>query len=204
MSLNILHDLNNSNTNLLPYDGEVCYYGQIYTEQTAIQYYNSLLNSISWQNDSVKIFGKTHIMKRKMAWYSIDNQSYTYSGATKVSLPFTNELSKIKNKIEKLSNETFNSCLANLYHDGHESMGWHADNETEIVKNSAIASVSFGAERYFHLKHKSTKELLKFKLETGSLLIMKGTIQENWLHSMPKSMKIVSPRINLTFRKMIT
>ncbi len=202
MNSNNLFDFNNEHNNLLPYDGEVNYYGQIFTDDIAIQYFNSLLNNIHWQNDSVKIFGKTHITKRKMAWYSIDNQSYTYSGATKNALPFLVELFEIKNHIEKLTDETFNSCLANLYHDGQEGMGWHTDNEAEIVKYSAIASISFGAERYFHLKHKATKELFKFKLETGSLLIMKGETQENWLHSMPKSMKIVSPRINLTFRKL--
>lgn len=201
MSLNLFNFKNELN-NLLPYDGEVNYYGKIFQDEIAVQYFNSLLNNIAWENDSVKIFGKTHITKRIMAWYSIDNQSYTYSGSKKASLPFTIELSEIKDIIENLTNETFNSCLANLYHDGQEGMGWHADNEVEIVKNSAIASISFGAERYFHLKHKSTKELLKFKLESGSLLIMKGTTQENWLHSIPKTTKIESPRINLTFRKL--
>ncbi len=189
--------------NLLPYHGEVNYYGKIFEEETANQYFNLLFEKAAWQNDEVKIFGKTHITKRKMAWYSAVNQSYSYSNTTKVGKIFFEELITIKQKIELITNEKFNACLLNLYHNGTEGMGWHSDDEKEIEPNSAIASISFGAERYFNFKHKTSKETLKFNLENGSLFVMKGETQKNWLHSLTKALKITAPRINLTFRKMI-
>lgn len=188
--------------NLLPMDGEVVYYGNIYDRIEADLYFKKLLNDIKWEHDEVKIFGKTIITARKMAWYSIDSKPYSYSNATKHPNTFTDTLLDIKEKVEMISEEKYNSCLLNLYHNGTEGMGWHADNEKEIVPNSAIASLSFGAERFFSFKHRATKETLKFNLQHGSLLVMKGETQSKWLHSLPKSVKIISPRINLTFRKM--
>jgi alkylated DNA repair dioxygenase AlkB len=193
---------NDSKTNLLPFDGEVYYYGEIFDFKQSQDYFDILLKTINWENDVVKIFGKTHITKRKMAWYSLENKEYTYSNSTKTANKFTKELSEIKLKIEELTNEKYNSCLLNLYHNGEEGMGWHADNEPEIEKYSAIASISFGVERAFSFKNKQTKETIKLNLENGSLLVMKGLTQENWLHSLPKSVKANSARINLTFRKM--
>jgi alkylated DNA repair dioxygenase AlkB len=188
--------------NLLPYDGEVNYYGKIYDTDSSNILFEKLLQTINWQNDEVKLFGITHITARKMAWFSENNRPYKYAGRMKYAAPFTKELLDIKTKVESLTGETYDSCLANLYHTGQEGMGWHADNEAEIVKNSAIASISLGAERMFHFKHRSENEKLKFNLENGSLIVMKGAIQQHWLHAMPKSMKILTARINLTFRKM--
>ena len=63
--------------------------------------------------------------------------------------------------------------LLNLYRNGKDSNGWHADNETELGINPIIASISLGEERFFHLKHRKYKEQrLKIKLKHGSLLIM--------------------------------
>jgi len=92
----------------------------------------------------------------------------------------------------------------NLYHDGNEGMEWHSDDEESIEDNSPIASVSFGAERKFSLKHKQSNETISVLLEHGSLLLMKDATQKNWLHSLPKSRKITRPRMNLTFRRMVT
>jgi len=107
---------------------------------------------------------------------------------------------EIKDKIELAANCSFNSCLLNLYHSGKEGMGWHADDEPEMKRNGAIGSLSLGATRKFSFKHKQTKEKVDILLENGSLLLMLDDTQQNWLHSLPKSLKITEPRINLTFR----
>lgn len=193
---------NNPEQNLLPNDGEAYYFGKIFDFEQSRHYFEALLKSINWENDVVKIFGKTHITKRKMAWYSTENKPYTYSNNTKTANHFSKELLEIKTKIEELTHEKFNSCLLNLYHSGEEGMGWHADNEPEIEKFSAIVSISFGVQRAFAFKNKESKETIKLILENGSLLIMKGLTQEKWLHSLPKTAKANSARINLTFRKM--
>ena len=189
--------------NLLPKNGEVIYYGKIMNQQEADFCFSRLMRDIEWKNDEVKIFGKQIITKRKVAWYADGGVSYTYSNSTKTGLNWTKELLKLKTIIEKITKETYNSCLLNLYHDGDEGMGWHSDNENSIVKHSAIASVSFGAERKFVLKHKVTAETFSQYLADGSLLLMKGETQSYWLHALTKTKKVKSPRINLTFRKMV-
>ena len=115
----------------------------------------------------------------------------------------TPELATLKLLVEKLTNNSFNSCLLNLYHDGNEGMAWHSDDEKSLGKDSTIASISLGAEREFRLKHKRGEEKISVRLENGSLLVMKGSTQSHWLHCIPKSKKITTPRINLTFRSML-
>ncbi len=189
--------------NILPFDGEAVYFGQIFEYKKIQNYLTKLMENIQWANDEVFLFGKKIITARKVAWYGENNLEYVYSNAKKIALPFTPILLEIKAKIEEITNETYNSCLLNLYHNGSESMGWHADNETTIEKNSSIASISFGAERKFCFKHKSKNERIEMVLENGSLLLMKGQTQSHWLHALPASKKILTPRINLTFRKMV-
>lgn len=184
-------------------DGLVIYYGKVIDNDKAEQYLQSLLNTIEWKNDEAIIFGRHIITKRKVAWYGDDGYSYKYSGTTKQALTWTPELLEIKKLTEQLTGELFNSCLLNLYHDGNEGMAWHSDDERSLGKDSTIASLSFGAERKFSLKHRITKESHSVMLENGSLLIMKGATQTNWLHSLPKSKKITAPRVNLTFRRMV-
>ena len=189
--------------NLLPKNGEVIYYGKIMDQQEAEILFLKLMLDIEWKNDEVKIFGKQIITKRKVAWYADGGVSYTYSNTTKAGLNWTKELLKLKTLVEEITKESYNSCLLNLYHDGDEAMGWHSDDEKSIVKDSAIASVSFGAERKFVLKHKSTSEIVSQYLADGSLLLMKGETQTYWLHALTKTKKVKTPRINLTFRKMV-
>lgn len=189
--------------NLLPYDGETLYFGTIIEIEKATEYFNVLLNDIEWKNDEAKIFGKHFITKRKAAWYGDKPFEYTYSNTTKRALPWTPELLKIKKRAENISGTKFNSCLLNLYHSGDEGMSWHSDDEKILGKNTTIASVSLGAERKFAFKHKITKETIAINLENGSLLVMKGQTQSNWLHSLPKTKKIQHARINLTFRTVI-
>jgi alkylated DNA repair dioxygenase AlkB len=189
-----------STKNLLPKDGEVYYYGTVVTSEKAHHYYQKLLDTIDWKNDESVIFGKRIITKRKVAWYGSKPFEYTYSKVTKKALLWTPELLEIKKLAELHSGETYNSCLLNLYHDGSEGMSWHSDGEKDLKKNGAIASMSLGAERKFALKHIETKKVVNIYLENGSLLVMKGITQSHWLHRLPPTTKVLTPRINLTFR----
>ncbi|MFP9099699.1 alpha-ketoglutarate-dependent dioxygenase AlkB family protein [Flavobacterium sp. RHBU_24] len=186
--------------NLLPYDGTVNYYGHIMLLAQANHYRDALLNTIEWRNDEAVIFGKLIITKRKVAWYGDRPFEYTYSNTTKHALPWTPELIELKRLAEEVTRETYNSCLLNLYHDGNEGMAWHSDAEKDLKKNGAIASLSFGAERKFAFKHKADKSVVDVFLEHGSLLVMKGTTQTHWLHRLPPTKKVSTPRVNLTFR----
>jgi len=189
--------------NLLPFDGIVNYYSPLLSQSNAQKYLTDLLKTIIWKNDEAIIFGKHFITKRKAAWYADNNYSYTYSNTTKQALPWTQELFELKKLVEKTSGAKFNSCLLNLYHDGNEGMSWHSDDEKALGKNTVIASLSLGAERKFSFKHKITKQAVSIILQNGSLLVMKGTTQSNWLHSLPKTTKVKTPRVNLTFRTIV-
>lgn len=190
--------------NILPYDGEVLYYGHLLTEAQAMHYYNVLLDEIHWQHDEAVIYGKRIVTKRKVAWYGDERYDYTYSRTTKTALPWTTALIELKEMVEKTCNCKFNSCLLNLYHDGDEGMAWHSDDEKALGKNTVIGSLSLGAVRKFSFKHKQTGEKKEIILDNGSLLSMQGTTQTHWLHRLPKSTKIKHPRINLTFRTIVS
>lgn len=188
--------------NYLPYEGIVHYCPAIISINEAINYTNILFNEIAWKNDEAVIFGKHIITKRKVAWYGNEGLSYTYSNITKVALPWTENLLSLKKIVEEKAGVLFNACLLNLYHDGNEGMAWHSDDEKELIQNGCIASLSLGAERKFMLKHKERKDTISIVLENGSLLIMKDQTQTHWLHQLPKTTKVKTPRINLTFRIM--
>ena len=198
--MELFENIADPHKNLLPQDGTVNYYGKILEEEKANQFYLKLLNEIEWRNDEAVIFGKKIITKRKVAWYGDENFEYTYSNSTKKALKWTPELLELKKLTEEKTGEKFNSCLLNLYHDGNEGMAYHSDGEKDLKKNGAIASLSFGAERKFSFKHKTTKEKVELTLANGSLLVMKGETQKFWLHRLPPTKKIFTPRINLTFR----
>ncbi|MBU2893030.1 alpha-ketoglutarate-dependent dioxygenase AlkB [Colwellia sp. D2M02] len=193
--------------NLLPYDGEVNYYGEVIALEQAEHYFSALLKLLAWQCDQAMIFGKLIETKRKVAWYAdtLNGQAfeYTYSNITKRSLPFPDELLALKNLVEVETGEQYNACLANLYHNGEEGMAWHSDGEKDLKEQGAIASLSFGAERKFAFKHKQTKEVVALPLRAGSLLVMKGITQKHWLHRLPPTKKVHTPRINLTFRTIV-
>jgi alkylated DNA repair dioxygenase AlkB len=195
---------NDSRTNLLPYGGSVHYYGKIFSTIKSDIYLTNLLENIEWKNDEAMIFGKHIITKRKVAWYADDPFEYTYSKITKKALAWTNDLIELKKIVETETNETYNSCLLNLYHNGNEGMAWHSDGEKDLKKNGAIASLSFGAERKFGFKHKTTSETFMMQLEHGSLLVMKDETQSNWVHRLPPTKLIQTPRVNLTFRSIVS
>lgn len=201
--MNLFSNLTNPDINLLPADGIVNYYGPVLDHSKAQFYYDTLFKNIEWKNDEAVIFNKHIITKRKAAWYGDSNYAYTYSNTTKYALPWTEELLQLKVIAETLTQAAYNSCLLNLYHNGDEGMAWHSDDEKTLGKNMAIASFSFGAERKFSFKHKQTQQTISVILENGSLLVMKGTTQTNWLHRLPPTKKVHEPRVNLTFRTII-
>ncbi len=192
-----------STTNILPYDGETIYHGLVLSKDQCNYYYENLLSEIPWENDQAVIFGKHYITKRKVAWFGDREFSYTYSGVTKNAHIWAPELLKLKKIVEEISNETYNSCLLNLYHNGSEGMAWHSDGEKTLKENGAIASVTLGAVRKFSFKHKESKQRIDINLENGSLLVMKGSTQKHWLHRLPLTKKVHTPRINLTFRTIV-
>lgn len=198
--MDLFNDLFTGTENLLPQDGTVNYFGQIMSDEEAYNYYTVLLDEIEWKHDQAIIFGKLIETKRKIAWYGDFPFAYTYSKITKTALHWNETLLKLKKIVEQKTNETYNSCLVNLYHDGSEGMAWHSDGEKQLKRHGAIASLSFGAERKFGFKHKETKEVVSLNLASGSLLVMKDETQDYWLHRLPPTKKVNSPRINLTFR----
>lgn len=195
-----LNALNDPSINLLPQDGIVNYYGPLISPHTANNYFQQLSGQIEWKHDEAVICGKRIVTRRKVAWYGNRSFKYTYSSTTKEALPWIKALLELKQLAEDSTNESFNSCLLNLYHNGDEGVSWHSDAEKELKRNGAIASLSLGAERKFSFKHKQSKETVSVILEHGSLLVMKGATQKYWLHRLPPTKKIHRPRINLTFR----
>lgn len=192
-----------SPANLLPKDGEVYYLNNVFSGEICEDLFQKLMTSVSWQQDQLYMFGKLITTSRKVAWIGDPNCSYTYSGVKKLPQPWTSELLLIKDKAQVLAQCEFNSCLLNLYHNGDEAMGWHSDDEVELDPLAAIASISLGSERKFAFKHKLDKTGVSLFLENGSALIMHAPTQEFWNHSLLKTKKPVSQRINLTFRKIL-
>lgn len=186
--------------NLLPRDGVVTYHGPIMTSGEADRFFDTLMSEVAWRHDQAMMFGKVIVTKRKVAWYADWPASYTYSKITKTALPWTDTLLELKELVQRHSEEEYNSCLLNLYHDGSEGMAWHSDAERDLKRDGAIGSLSLGAERKFALKHKQSNETVSKVLEHGSLLVMKGTTQTHWLHRVPPTKTVLRPRINLTFR----
>ena len=183
-------------------DAQLRYEPHFLDATAADRLFNHLLAQVKWKEDHIRIFGKTYLQPRLTALFGEQGKSYTYSGIQMLPTAFTPSLLDLKKKIEDLSGEHFTTCLLNLYRDGQDSNGWHADNEKELGDQPFIASVSLGASRTFHLKHREDRSLrFRMQLEHGSLLLMGGAMQEYWLHQIPKTRKSVGKRINLTFRK---
>lgn len=190
-----------SSINLNLKDADVIYYPNFLNTNEADKYFKSLIDSINWRQDKITVYGKTHLQPRLTAFYADNKSTYKYSNIIMNPYPFEGFLLEIKNKIETELKIKFTSCLANLYRDGSDSNGWHADDEKELGVNPIIVSISLGAERLFHLKHKTDKsQKIKLNLKHGSLLLMQGETQHNWLHQIPKTKKDIGKRINLTFR----
>ncbi len=183
-------------------DAEVIHIQKFFSPKESKRLYNNLYDTIAWQQDQIKIFGKLIDLPRLTAWIGEEDELYTYSGIAMQPQPWNKALLFIKKRIEKEADVVFTNCLLNLYRTGKDSVGWHQDNEPELGQNPIIGSVSFGATRSFQLKHRYRKDLKKvtIPLTDGSFLLMQGTTQHFWKHQIPKTTKVVAPRINLTFR----
>ena len=185
-------------------DAEIIYYPHFFDTEESDLLFQELLLTIPWQQDDIKVFGKVHAQPRLTALFGNEGKSYSYSNIKMQPHSWNPILQNLKLKAEAVSETEFTTVLLNLYRDGKDSNGWHADNEKELGTNPVIASLSFGADRYFHLQHNNDKNLkLKILLEHGSLLVMKGTTQHFWKHQIPKTAKPIGSRINLTFRSIV-
>lgn len=182
-------------------DAEIIYYPHFFEKKEADILLDKLTSHIPWQQDDIRVFGKTHPQPRLTALFGNEGKSYSYSNIKMQPHPWNGLLQKIKSQVESVSDIKFTTVLLNQYRDGKDSNGWHADNEKELGNNPIIASVSFGTERVFQLKHNTISNLKQnIVLEHGSLLLMKGTTQHFWKHQIPKTAKKIGSRINLTFR----
>lgn len=188
---------------IIDQDGYVYLVEQYLPQDIANSYCQRLRQDIQWHHEHYKIYGKDVAAPRLIAWYGDSHAAYTYSGITHSPLPWLPLLIEIKNNIEQFTRHEFNSVLCNLYRNGQDSMGWHADKEPELGKNPCIVSLSLGEERLFKLRHNKSKQTVDIVLSNGSLLLMGGELQYHWRHAVPKTQKPKSERINLTFRNII-
>lgn len=195
----------NSSENLLSvYPGELYYFNSVIEPERAVNLLNLFIATISWKTESIRMYGKLVQEPRLTAWYGLPEASYTYSGKTNRPLPFTKELLDLKIIAEQYCQQDFNSVLLNYYRNGLDSMGWHRDNEKELGANACIASFSFGVARDFIVRpYKQLRPRVSLSLSSGSLVIMKGQMQQYWEHALPKRTRVQGPRVNLTFRKIV-
>ena len=181
-------------------NGEYIFIPDFYNRETANSYLDIFLKKINWNQEGMNMYGRQVLFPRLTSWYGDNDKPYSFSGITLQPHPWNDELFKIKQDIEPLAMVTFNSVLLNLYRDGNDSISWHTDAEKELGTNPVIVSVNFGAERVFQLRHIKTLERIDIVLKHGSVLIMQGELQHFWQHQVPKTKKVLSERINLTFR----
>ncbi|MEM8949156.1 MAG: alpha-ketoglutarate-dependent dioxygenase AlkB [Pseudomonadota bacterium] len=184
--------------NLLPRDGEAWLIDDALSKEHADSCFSDLLESVDWQQEHAVLFGRQIPIPRLTAWYGA--HGYAYSGIRHEPVPLTSTLKALTSTIEDITGARFNSVLINLYRDGQDSMGWHSDDEPVLGPEPEIASLSLGALRRFHFKHKTSAERVALDLAHGSCLIMRGCCQACWRHQLPKTRKRIGPRINLTFR----
>jgi alkylated DNA repair dioxygenase AlkB len=165
-----------------------------------------LLGSTPWAQQHIVLFGRRVAQPRLSAWMGDPDAAYTYSGLTQLPAPWTPVVAALRARVEATTGQSFNGVLLNLYRDGHDSMGLHADDEPELGPDPVIASVSLGAVRRFLLKprkHRPGAVPIRLALPHGSLLVMAGAVQRSWVHGLPKEPSVHGPRVNLTFRRIV-
>tara|TARA_R110000782_G_scaffold182437_6_gene272739 strand:- start:85443 stop:86054 length:612 start_codon:yes stop_codon:yes gene_type:complete len=164
-----------------------------------------LIADIPWRQESITLFGKTHLQPRLLCWMGDEGCAYRYSGRSFAPEPWHGHVAALRERVETLAQARFNSVLLNLYRNGSDSMGFHADDEPELGERPVIASVSLGAERIMHFRHRHDRGISaqRVALVDGSLLIMRGDMQANWKHAIPKTRQAIGPRVNLTFRRIV-
>lgn len=200
MQIDLFSEPKNPNEPVQINNGSYIYLESFFNKTEADYFLNDFINNIVWEQQSMNMYGKIIPFPRLTTWYGDNDKPYSFSGITLQPHPWNESLLKIKKKIEPLSGVNFNSVLLNRYRNGNDSISWHTDAEKELGRNPVIASVNFGEERVFQLKHIDTGERIDILLKHGSLLIMLGELQHFWKHQVPKSKKTMKERINLTFR----
>jgi alkylated DNA repair dioxygenase AlkB len=185
-------------------DADIRYYPCFFAPETADQYFQTLLREVAWEQRTLLVYGKRHTEPRLTAWYGDEGAAFSYSGTTRHPKPWTPLLREIKQRVEQAAGVRYNSVLINQYRDGNDGVSWHSDDEESLGHNPSIASVSFGAVRSFHLRHRQDNQLrYTMDLAPGSLLLMQGSTQHYWYHQVTKTSRVVGPRINLTFRVIV-
>ena len=184
-------------------DGEVYWIREFLPPAEAAQCLDALQRDLAWQEEWIVIAGRPVRVPRLVCWYGDEGAVYRYSGVDHAPLRWTTLLLGLKQRIEVFSGARFNSVLCNCYRGGTDSMGWHADKEKELGPNPVIASLSLGATRRFLLRHDKTRETVCLDLDSGSLLLMQGSLQHHWRHCVPKDPHCTASRINLTFRRIL-
>ena len=184
-------------------DGEITYVPGLFSAPVGDRLLSDLSGAVRWTQPKITLFGKRVFSPRLAAWYGDQESVYRYSGLVNQPLPWLPELLEIRRRVQQYMGLGFDGVLLNLYRTGQDSMGWHSDDEKELGENPVIASVSLGAPRRFLLRHRRSSDLPvhEVSLEHGSLLLMQGTTQKNWRHSVPRIRNQDSPRLNLTFRR---
>jgi alkylated DNA repair dioxygenase AlkB len=173
----------------------------------AARLFQELLDTIPWRQEPIKMFGKDVLQPRLTAWHGDPTARYSYSGLSLEPQPWTPTLMELRQQVSAATGAEFNSVLLNLYRTGQDSMGWHADNEPELGPNPLIASVSLGSTRRFRLRPSAGMPPYtpySIDLPPGSLLVMSGSTQQGWQHALPKTAREVAPRLNLTFRRIVS
>lgn len=174
-----------------------------YDAGEGVRFLRHFLEKHQWPDNSYEYAGRRFVLPRLQTWHADAGIRYSYSNNLLLTRPWTESLSEIRRKVEAELDHEFNSVLVNYYRNGEDHVAWHADNEIELGRRPIIASVSFGARRFFAYRHKITGESGRMILPSGSLLIMPPDFQQYWLHSVPQDQALSQARINLTFRRVI-
>lgn len=188
---------------LLPFDGSAVIHPGFINPNRADEIMHRLMNETQWEQRDIVVFGKQHREPRLSTWHSEPHISYSYSGILRTPQPWTPLLVELRDMCVSVTNAKFNAVLANLYRDGNDGVGWHADNEASNGREPTIASLSFGASRRFDFRHRESKQTIRVQLESGSLLVMSGLSQHCWVHQLPRTKRVIEPRVNLTFRRVV-
>jgi len=189
---------------LLPFDGSALLIPRFFSSAESTKYFAQLNEATPWEMPEIVMFGKKYPQAGLSTWFTNTNVSYVYSGIARTPHIMTPLLTDVMNACALASGAEYNSALVNLYRDGNDSVSWHSDNEAVNGSEPTIASVSLGATRRFDLRHKESGETVRVDLEDGSLLVMSGLSQHCWVHQIAKTKTKVGPRINLTFRRVVT
>lgn len=190
-------------SSLISLDGQLVFIESFIDHDKALRIHQRLLVELAWREESIRIYGRPVKVPRLTCWYGDPGAVYTYSGVVHEPLPWVPLLSRLRQQLEAFTRRTFNSMLGNLYRDGNDSMGWHADKEKELGPAPFIGSLSFGERRTFKIRHNKTKETVTVELTNGSLLLIGGVAQSHWRHCVPKTTQTKKARVNLTFRNII-